>query len=357
MTCSAGSHRLTFESNASMNAITTGARILLVDDTMENIQVAGTILRTKGYQINVARNGKQALEVVRKTTPDLILLDIMMPEMDGFECCAHLKADPATRDIPIIFLTSNTETDDIVRGFQLGAVDYIFKPFNAPELLSRLHTHLSLRFSQLHIEELTRKVSRYVSPHIFAAIFSGERSMELNTVEKPLTIFFSDIVKFTERAQSLGDIELTRWLNHYFDTMSRIVHKHGGTLDKFIGDAIMVFFGDPQSRGVQTDAVAAARMAIEMSQAAANLGIQVRIGLNSGPALVGNFGTEQHMNYTIIGQAVNIASRLETNSEPGRILISEATYELVKDEVWCESRGLVQVKGLENSMMTYWVNG
>ncbi|MEI6714477.1 MAG: adenylate/guanylate cyclase domain-containing protein [Verrucomicrobiota bacterium] len=340
-----------------MKGDTSGARILLVDDIMENIQVAGNILKNQGFHLNIARNGRQALEVVEKTPPDLILLDIMMPEMDGFECCHILKQNPETRDIPIIFLTANTQTEDIVKGFEVGAVDYIFKPFNAPELLSRIHTHLALRFAQLRLEDLSQKVSRYVSPHVFSAIFSGEKSTTIDTVEKPLTVFFSDIVGFTQRAESLGDTEVTRFLNYYFHVMGRIIHKHGGTLDKFIGDAVMVFFGDPQTRGVKEDAIAAVRMAIEMNQATRPLDLQIRIGLNSGPALVGNFGTEQHMNYTVIGQAVNIASRLENKAEPGRILISQATYDLVKDDFWCEERGPIQVKGLENTLMTYWVNG
>ncbi|MEK9985327.1 MAG: response regulator, partial [Opitutae bacterium] len=124
-----------------------GSRILLVDDTMEYIQVGGTILKENGYHLNIARNGKQALNVCEKTSPDLILLDILMPEMDGFECCERLKSDDRMKDIPVIFLTSNSEPDDIVKAFQVGAVDYILKPFNSCELLSRIDTHLSLRKS------------------------------------------------------------------------------------------------------------------------------------------------------------------------------------------------------------------
>lgn len=333
-----------------------GNRILLVDDTMENIQVAGTILKDVGYQLNIARNGKQALQVCEKTTPDLILLDIMMPEMDGYECCRKLKAAPATRDIPVIFLSANTETADIVKGFETGAVDYIVKPFNAPELLSRIHTHLSLRKAHLDLEHLTEQASRYISPHVFRAIFNGEKDTVLETSEKPLTIFFSDIVNFTKTTESMGDKDLTAWLNNYCDRMAKQVLKHGGTLDKFIGDAVMVFFGDPESKGEKEDAIACVRMALEMIQEAEDMNIQIRVGLNSGPAYVGNFGTQQQMNYTIIGNAVNLASRLEHGSEPGKILVSQATYELVKDDFWCEERGPIKVKGIENEIMTYWVN-
>ncbi len=340
-----------------MATILKATRILLVDDTVENIQVAGAILKQKGYQLNIARNGRQALQVLEKTLPDLILLDIVMPEMDGFECCAQLKASPATQDIPVIFLSSNTSTADIVKGFELGAVDYIIKPFNAPELLSRIHTHLSLRQAHLELEELTQKASCYISPHVFQAIFKGEKNTLLETTEKPLTVFFSDIVGFTKRTETMGDQSLTQWLNGYCDKMALQVLKHGGTLDKFIGDAVMVFYGDPKSNGPKEDAVACTRMAIEMIQEAMAMDINIRVGMNSGPAFVGNFGTQKQMNYTIIGNAVNLASRLERSSEPGKILVSQATYDLVKDDFWCELRGAIRLKGMVNDIQTYWVNG
>jgi DNA-binding response OmpR family regulator len=139
-----------------------GARVLIVDDTIQNIQVLGTVLREENYQINVAQNGLQALDVVTKVTPDIILLDVMMPELDGFETCKRLKADAATRDIPVIFLTAKVETEDIVHGFELGAVDYVTKPFNATELLARVHTHLEVqrlrRELQSYNEQLEQKV-------------------------------------------------------------------------------------------------------------------------------------------------------------------------------------------------------
>jgi two-component system, sensor histidine kinase and response regulator len=131
-----------------LNLDKTKIRILIVDDTLKNIQVLGTVLKQEGYQINVAQNGKQALKLAEQVLPDLILLDIMMPEMDGFETCIALKALPQTAEIPIIFLTARTETESIVQGFQLGAVDYITKPFNATELLVRVQTHLSLKKSK-----------------------------------------------------------------------------------------------------------------------------------------------------------------------------------------------------------------
>ena len=334
-----------------------GTRILLVEDGIENIQLAGTILKEKGYQLNIARNGKQALQVVEKTMPDLILLDVQMPEMHGYECCYELKRNPATKDIPVIFLTGNSEPDAVVRGFELGAVDYIGKPFNHLELLVRIDTHLSLRRANLELEDLTQKASRYISPHVFDAIFKGEIDTNLATLERELTVFFSDIVGFTKLTESMGDKDLTKWLNEYCETMAGLVHKHGGTLDKFIGDAVMVFFGDPKTKGKKEDAVACTRMAIEMIQVVNELDVSIRIGVNSGKALVGNFGSLQQMNYTIIGNVVNLAARLENISNPGCILVSQSTHELIKDDFWCEENGPVKAKGIENDVMTYWVHG
>jgi DNA-binding response OmpR family regulator len=130
------------------------SRILIVDDTVKNIQVLGTVLKTEGYQLNVAQNGLQALDVVTKVKPDLILLDVMMPELDGFETCKRLKADPETAEIPVVFLTAKVETDDIVKGFELGAVDYVTKPFNTTELLVRVNTHLQLYNLKRNLENL-----------------------------------------------------------------------------------------------------------------------------------------------------------------------------------------------------------
>ena len=142
-----------------MNNANENARILIVDDTIQNIQVLGTILKEANYQINVAQDGQQALDSIEKVLPDLILLDIMMPVMDGFETCTRLKADEKTQDIPIIFLTAKVEAEDIVRGFELGAVDYVTKPFNAAELFVRVESHLTRRRLQIEVERQLAEIA------------------------------------------------------------------------------------------------------------------------------------------------------------------------------------------------------
>jgi len=331
------------------------SRILVVDDTTENLQIIGAILRKSGYQLSVAKHGQQGLEIAARTPPDLVLLDIMMPELNGFEVCERLKADAKLKDIPVIFLTASNEADNVVKGFEIGAVDYITKPFNAAELLSRVNTHLQLRAARQKLEELASKLSRYLSPEVYASIFSGERDVKLETHPRPLTVFFSDIVGFTAKTESLGDQDLTLWLNRYLDEMAQIAVRHGGTLDKFIGDAVMVFFGDPKTTGEEGDAVKCVQMAVEMLAAAKAHDIEIRIGINSGECTVGNFGSETQMDYTIIGKVVNAASRLQSASEPGKILISDATRTLIENEIACEKRGPIQMRGIQDAVMTWWI--
>ena len=190
-------------------------RILVVDDTPANIQTVAAILKEKGYQISVATNGKQALDVLERVRPDLILLDVMMPEMDGFETCRRIKAAEAWRDIPVIFLTAKTETADIVHGFELGAVDYVAKPFNAHELLARVNTHLTIdqlrrslagkNVELARAHELVRHAfGRYVSEEVADEHpASRPRASKLGGEEREVTILMSDLRGFTALAARL----------------------------------------------------------------------------------------------------------------------------------------------------------
>ncbi len=329
-------------------------KILIVDNTQKNIQVLGALLKQKGYKIYVARDGLQALETVNRVKPDLILLDVMMPNLDGYETCKRLLADEGQPNIPILFLTARVESEDIIKGFKAGAVDYIVKPFNAAELLARVNSHLQLKFARERLAALSNKLSKYLSPQVYKSIFSGEKEVKIESYRRKLTVFFSDIVNFTPIAETMDHLSLTRWLNGYLDEMTSIAMEYQGTLDKYIGDAIMVFFGDPLSSGEQADALACVRMALAMQAKARMLDIGVRIGISSGECTVGNFGSMDRMEYTIIGKEVNLASRLESNSRVGNILISDSTYALVKDKIACQKRGMIRMKGINRDVMTYW---
>ncbi len=205
------------------------------------------------------------------------------------------------------------------------------------------------------LEALATKLAKYLSPQVYDSIFTGEREVKIETYRKYLTIFFSDIVGFTSRSEKMETRKLSAWLNNYLDRMAEIALLYEGTLDKFIGDAVMVFFGDPKTNGAAKDAFDCISMAMAMRQEAKKLGVDIRIGVHSGECTVGNFGSENRMEYTVIGAPVNLASRLESNSKPGQILISDTSYRLIKEKVRCEEREPIRVKGIERDINTYWV--
>ena len=213
---------------------------------------------------------------------------------------------------------------------------------------------------------LARNLAKYLSPQVWESIFSGKKSVRLETQRKKLTVFFSDIKGFTELSEELEAETLTDLLNSYLNEMSKICLKYGGTIDKFIGDSVMVFFGDPASRGAKKDAVAAVSMAIAMRKHMKVLRqqwraqgitkpLEIRMGLNTGYCTVGNFGADTRMDYTIIGRDVNLASRLGSAAEAGEILISHETYSLIKDLIMCRDKGQINVKGFTRPVQIYQV--
>ncbi len=338
--------------------------ILVVDDTPENLSLMAGLLRTD-YVVKAAPSGARAMQIAMSDTPpDLILLDIMMPDMDGYEVLGRLRADPRTSKIPIIFLTAMSSAEDEEKGLQLGAVDYITKPISPPTVLARVRNHIALSEHTKTVERVAGTLSRYLAPQVCRSIFDGTQDGSLTTRRKKLTIFFSDIKDFTATTADLQPEDLTYLLNKYFTEMSKIAVEYGGTIDKFIGDAMVIFFGDPESRGVQQDAVQCVRMAMAMQRRLADL-VQIwrekgyerpfhqRIGINTGYCNVGNFGSDFRMNYTIIGPEVNLAARLEQTSDVGGIMMSYETYALVKDVVSAEERPAIRAKGIAGDIKVY----
>ncbi|WP_372963975.1 adenylate/guanylate cyclase domain-containing protein [Marinobacter sp.] len=211
---------------------------------------------------------------------------------------------------------------------------------------------------------LSHKLSKYLSPQVWQSIFTGERDVRLETQRKKLAVFFSDIKGFTELSEEMEPEALTELLNHYFNEMSQVALRYGGTIDKFVGDSIMVFFGDPTSRGQREDAFACVSMAIDMRkhmkimrQKWRSQGIktplEIRMGISTGYTTVGNFGAENRMDYTIIGKEVNLASRLESLAEAGEILVSYETFSLIKDRIMCRDKGEITVKGFGKPVPIY----
>ncbi|HEY5744298.1 MAG TPA: adenylate/guanylate cyclase domain-containing protein, partial [Terrimicrobiaceae bacterium] len=273
-----------------------------------------------------------------------------------------------TRRIPVIFVTAKSEVEDEAQGFGLGAVDYITKPVNPAIVLARVRTHLALKQLVGKLEDLSLKLARYLPRQVYQSIFDGRQDARIGCSRKKLTVFFSDIVGFVNETEDIEPEDFTFILNGYLNRMAQVVSKHGGTLDKFIGDALLVFFGDPESNGVAEDAAACVWMALEMNEAIVELnrewlakgikqGFEVRMGISTGFATVGNFGSNERMEYTIIGKQVNLANRLQAAAQAGEILIGQETWLLVRDLFRCVGKKPVQAKGFDRPIQSYAVIG
>lgn len=216
-----------------------------------------------------------------------------------------------------------------------------------------------------HFMHIANKIARYVPIQVWQSIVRGDRDAKIENKRKKLTIFFSDIQGFTDLSETLLPDDLAAILNTYFERMSDIAKKYGGTIDKFIGDALLIFFGDPTTEGAKADAIACIEMAIAMRRENKLLrqkwkalgfdGLHVRMGVTTGYCHVGNFGSNSRMSYTIIGRDANLAARLQTAADPDEILISNDTYLLIRDKISCRERGLMQLKGIAKPMQTWQV--
>jgi adenylate cyclase len=321
----------------------TDTRILIVDDTPANIQSLAAILKSKGYLISAATNGKQALEVLARMQPDLILLDVMMPEMDGFETCRQLKAAEQWRHIPVIFLTAKTETADIVQGFELGAVDYVAKPFNAHELLARVHTHLTMDRLRRENERLLLNI---LPESVANRLKSGDERIADRFEE--VTVLFADIVGFTELAATMPAHVLVELLNDLFTRFDLAAQKLGIEKIKTIGDAYMAVCGLPEPCADHTERMLT--MALRLMEIAREFGenrgtpVRLRIGINCGPVVAGVIGRNKFI-YDLWGDTVNVASRMESHGLPDTIQVTSSVIENLQGRYPFERRGYVEVKG------------
>jgi len=351
-------------------------RILVVDDTPANIQSLAAILKEGGYQISVATNGKQALEALARVQPDLILLDVMMPEMDGFETCRRIKASEQWRQIPIIFLTAKTETTDIVQGFESGAVDYVAKPFNAHELLARVSTHLMVDELRRNLAaknaELARAhalvrqaFGRYVSEEVAASILRSPEGLDLGGEEREITILMSDLRGFTALAARLSPHEVIEFLNLHLEAMVDVIARYEGTIDEIIGDAILVIFGAPVACEDHAAKAVACGLAMQLAMGEVNQRLVARgaaelemgIGIHTGRVIVGNIGSLRRTKYAAVGANVNLAGRIESFTTGGQLLISENTREKIKSELRIDGQFQVEPKGATQSLLLYEIGG
>jgi class 3 adenylate cyclase len=339
--------------------------ILIVDDTPDNISLLNGLLKDS-YRTKIATSGEKALRIaVADSPPDLVLLDVMMPEMDGFEVCRRLKENPQTKDIPVIFLTALSQVEDEKRGLEAGAVDFITKPISPPIVESRLKTHLALVQTRREIEkqrDFVRGVfGRYMDGRIVESILENTEPPNLGGKIVEVSILMCDLRGFTTFAETAKPEDAVYALNSYLGVMIDTVSKHGGVLDNIIGDGIMVVFGTPHAK--PDDARDAVDCAIAMQQAVPQLNaklaerglppMEMGIGINTGEVIAGNVGSETHMKYSVIGSPVNLASRIEGLTFGGQILISDSTFAEVKDHVRVSGNLRVKVKGVHVPIHIY----
>ena len=342
------------------------SRILVVDDNAANRDLLTRRLSREGHLVEAVEDGRSALHQVASDHFDLVLLDLMMPEMNGFEVLCRMKADPALRDVPVIMISALDEIDSIVRCIEAGAEDYLPKPFNPVLLRARINAALEKKRLRDREHAFTRQLqtekdkSEILLLHILpksvvARLRQGETAIADGFTE--VTILFSDLVGFTRLASVMPPAQVVELLNYLFTEFDRLAFERGLEKIKTNGDAYMVAGGLPEPR--DDHAVAVADMALHMidvvSAAGSMLGrpLQVRIGIHSGAAVAGIIGKHKFI-YDVWGDTVNTANRMESHGVPDRVQISAATYHRVRESFRCEPRGPQEVKG-KGMMETYFL--
>jgi class 3 adenylate cyclase len=354
--------------------------ILLVDDIPDNLRVLSTILEGRGYHCRKAISGSMALQAVAASPPDLILLDITMPTMDGFEVCERLKGDPNTQGIPIIFLTARDAEAEKERAFGLGATDYIVKPFKVYEVLLRVKHQINLRRQQQQLEhqnqllqqeiqvrqkvEAELRYQRQRSEELLANVLPFQIAQRLKEHQKAIadhfdgvTILFADLVGFSRASAQMSPSDLVRQLNRIFSRFDELATRYGLEKIKTIGDAYMVAAGVPIPRLDHAQAIA--QMALDMQSTISDFRrpdgqpFQLRVGIHSGSLVAGVIGIRK-FSYDLWGDTVNIASFMESSGEAGKIQISDPTYALLREDFICDPRGHLTLKS-GDPMATYWL--
>jgi len=340
-------------------------RILIADDDWLNRDLLKTYLVSSGCDAVTAPDGRTALELALQDPPDLALVDVQMPRMDGLSLCKTLKANPATRFVPIVIVTALDSEEEKLKAIDAGADDFVTKPYSSIVLLTRVRS--LLRLKRLHDEvesrnRLLRQVlDRFLAEDITDIILTDpERYLKLGGDIRQVTVLFADIRGFTRFTEEHTAEHVIETLNRIYQALSKVVFEHHGTFDKYLGDGLMAFYGAPVA--AEDDALRAIETSIEMQRLFKELrdksgdelkGLGLGIGLHSGDAVVGNIGSEKVMDYTVIGDVVNVAKWLQEQASGGQILLSKHTYELAHKEVEAEPLEPMQVIGRRESIAAY----
>ncbi len=367
------------------------ATILIVDDTPTNLALMVELLRPE-YRTKVAINGERAIELTLGCDPpDLLLLDIMMPGLSGYDVCQRIKAAPHARSIPIIFVSAMGETEDETRGLALGGVDYVTKPINPSIVKARIRTHLAVaqqarererlvaqleqqarELTQLNhtleqrisdgVAQLERlgRLKRFFSPSVVDLILSGAADDPLKNHRREVAAAFVDLRGFTAFTETSDPEDVMQVINQYHDAMGALVMAYGGTLEHFAGDGMMVYFNDPVE--VDNPALVAVEMAIDMQARFSDLvqawlrrgyALSMGIGVAQGFATIGAIGFEGRRDYGVIGTVTNLAARLCGEAAGGQILVSQRVHGFVADFVRSQSVGDLALKGFHRPVAAF----
>jgi adenylate cyclase len=357
--------------------------ILVVDDNEANRDILATRLRANNYTTIAAADGEEALAKAHEARPDLILLDVMMPKIDGIEVCRRLKADASLPFLPIILVTAKGDTKDVVQGLDAGADEYLTKPIDQGALVARVRS--VLRLKRLHDEvarqaaelkdwnatletrvsaqlaELERasRLKRFLAPQIAAAIASGdERTLEAH--RRDVTVVFCDLRGFTAFSESAEPEEVIAVLRQYHAALGELIERHEGTLERFTGDGVMVFFNDPIP--CPDPALRAVRMAVEMRRRVDGLAEAWRkygyalgfgVGIAHGYATLGRIGSAERSDYAAVGSVVNLAARLCGEAESGQIIIERKVLAAVETAAETEELGALDLKGFHRAVPAF----
>jgi len=358
---------------------------MVIDDTAQNRRLMEAVLSPLGYVVVSAASGREALALIAAEPPDLVLTDIVMPEMDGYEVCRSLRADPATQMLPIIMLTSSGDQDK-VDAIEAGADDFIARPFDPHELLARVKSllrikeyHDTIQAQAAELAELNRtlesrvsaqvdelehlgRLRRFLSPQLADLVVSGGDEALLASHRREITVVFCDLRGFTAFSETAEPEEVMAVLGEFHKELGQLIFQFGGTLERFAGDALMMFFNDPFP--CPDPPLQAVRMAVAMQERVAELraGWQKRghdlalgIGIAVGYATLGRIGFEGRFDYGAVGSVVNLASRLCGEALGGQILLADRAYAAVERNVVGEPLAPLTLKGFHRQVQAYLV--
>ena len=357
--------------------MTESARVLVVDDTPVNVKLLADLLSAKGYAVTTAASGPEALATIDRAEPDLVLLDVMMPGMSGYDVCRKLRENPATALLPVVMVTALDPAQERVKGIEAGADDFLSKPINQPELLARVRS--LLRIKRLHDElnalnrsleqrvqeqvaqlERLGRLKRFFSPQLAELIVAGGTEDPLKTHRRQITVVFLDMRGWTSFAETAEPEEVMDVLREFHAAMGELILTHEGTLERFTGDGMMVFFNDPVP--VPDPAERALRMALAMRERVTELtagwkkrgwDLGVGVGIAQGYATLGAIGFEGRWDYSAIGTVTNLAARLCGEARAGQVLISQRLLSTLEDLVECEPVGELTLKGFQRSVTAF----